>query len=209
LANARSIVLVNLTGGFCAMAVYGANAWVPSYFIRTFGWSAPLSGMLYGTVIIVCGVMGVIGGGALSDLAVSRGLVSGRPMVMAIACLCAAPFAAVTPVVAEPRLSLVLLVPLTLLSTIALGILPSAQQGMTPSRMRGLVSSLGVFMVNLIGLGLGPSLIALMTDHVFHDPAKLRYSLATLLPVMLFAAALCGFCSLRHYRDSVNRLSHD
>jgi hypothetical protein len=103
-------------------------------------------------------------------------------------------------------LSLVLLVPFTLLTTTALGILPAAQQGMSPARMRGVLASLGAFMVNLIGLGLGPSLIALMTDYVFHDPGKLRYSLAALLPCMLFAAAVFGFCSARPYRDSVNRL---
>jgi hypothetical protein len=48
-----------------------------------------------------------------------------------------------------------------------------------------------------------------MTDHVFHEPAKLRFSLAILLPCMLFAAALCGFASSRPDRRSVNRLSPD
>jgi MFS family permease len=202
--NAASIVLVNLTGAFCAMAVYGASAWMPTYFIRTFGLTAAQSGVLYGLVISFCGVIGVIGGGALSDLAVSRGFVSGRPLVMAASSLCAAPCAAFLPAVSSVRGGLVLAILLTLFSTISLGILPSAQQAMTPARMRGVVAAFGVFVVNLIGLGLGPTLVAATTDHVFGDPLKLRYSLGIVLPAALVMSAVCGFSALRPYRRSMS-----
>src|SRR5262249_44487561 len=99
--------------------------------------------------------------------------------------------------------SLALVVPLTLLTTISLGTLPATQQAMTPSRMRGLAAAFGVFVVNLIGLGTGPTLIALATDHLFHDPAKLRYSLAIGLPAALLISGGCGLGSLRSYRDSM------
>ncbi len=205
--NARSVVLVNLMGAFVAMAVYAAGAWIPSYFIRAFGWTATQAGTAYGLITIVCGVVGAIGGGALSDLAVSHGVVSGRPMVMALASLCAAPFAGAAALAGQAELGLALLVPFSFLTTVALGILPAAQQAMTPSRMRGVTAALGVLMVNLIGLGIGPTAIALMTDLVFHDPTKVGNSLSLLLPFMLLAAALCGFCALRSYRASVARLT--
>jgi MFS family permease len=201
--NASSIVLVNLTGAFCAMAVYGSNAWLPTYFIRTFGWTAVHAGVAYGILITICGAAGVVGGGLLSDFAVSRGIVSGRPLVMAFGSLCAVPFAVLYPLVSADGESLALVVPLTLLTTISLGTLPSTQQAMTPPRIRGLVAAFGVFTVNLIGLGLGPTLIALVTDHVFHDPSRLRYSLAIVAPVALLISALCGFMSLRSYRSSL------
>jgi predicted MFS family arabinose efflux permease len=205
--NARSIVLVNLMGAFVAMAGYAAGAWIPTYFIRAFGWAAMQAGMAYGVITIVCGVGGVIGGGALSDITVSNGFLSGRPIVMALASLCAMPFACAAALVGQAALSLTVLVPFIFLTTVALGILPAAQQAMTPSRMRGVVAALGVLMVNLIGLGIGPTAIALMTDYTFHDPAKVGRSLSLLLPLMLLVSALCGFCALGPYWTSIVRLN--
>jgi hypothetical protein len=60
-----------------------------------------------------------------------------------------------------------------------------------------------VLMVNMIGLGVGPTAVALLTDHVFGDPLKLRYALGAAVPVMLCAASLFSFASLRAYRRSV------
>jgi MFS family permease len=205
--NLGSILLVNLMGAFCAMAVYGSSAWIPTHLIRTFGWTASKAGISYGVLISICGTIGVIVGGSLSDFAVSRGIAGGRPLVMALASLCAAPFAAMTPLVDSPGASLALVVPFTVLITISLGTLPAAQQAMTPPRMRGLAAVFGVFVVNLIGLGLGPTVVAVITDRVFQDPAKLRYSLAVVLPIALLISALCGLGSLRFYRASVTRLS--
>jgi hypothetical protein len=99
----------------------------------------------------------------------------------------AVPFAMAAMLVTDARFSVLLLIPVTLLLTMSLGILPSAQQAIVHSRMRGLTASLGVLMVNMIGLGLGPTIIALGIDYGFHDPLMLRYSLTAALqpPVKL------------------------
>ena len=44
--------------------------------------------------------------------------------------------------------------------------------------MRGQASAVYLFIVNLIGLGLGPTAVALATDYVFGDKAMVGYSLA-------------------------------
>ncbi len=205
--HARAILLVNITAALAAMATYAMGAWVPSFLIRSYGWTAPQAGTAYGLVVIICGVAGVIGGGALGDFAVARGLAAGRLLVMAFASLCAAPLAPAAALAANGRWSIVLLVPVTLLTTIALGILPSAQQAIVPSRLRGLTAALGVLMVNLIGLGLGPIVIALITDFGFADPKLIRFSLAAALPVMLGASALCGFITIAPYAKTMKRLA--
>jgi hypothetical protein len=156
------------------MAVYSLAAWAPTFLIRSYGWSATQAGTAYGLVVIICGITGVVMGGALGDYAVARGCVTGRLLVMAIASLTAVPFAMAATLVTDARLSVLLLIPVTLLTTMSLGILPSAQQAIVHSRMRGMTASLGVLMVNLIGLGLGPTIIALGTDYGFHDPRMLR-----------------------------------
>jgi hypothetical protein len=58
-------------------------------------------------------------------------------------------------------------------------------------------------MVNLIGLGLGPTIIALGTDYGFRDPMMLRYSLAAALPAMLTISAALGLSALAPYRRTI------
>jgi MFS family permease len=200
--HGRSLVLVNLSAAFTAMAVYAAGAWVPSFLIRTYGWTATHAGTAYGLILIGGGIFGMLAGGAIGDLAVMRGRLTGRPLTMALAGLGAVPFAAAT-LVEKGWLSLALMVPVVFLNAMALGVLPSAQQAIAPSQMRALVAALGVLMVNVIGLGIGPTAVALLTDHVFGDPLKLRYALGTAVPVMLCTASLLSFASLRAYRHSV------
>jgi MFS family permease len=204
-AHGRSLVLVNLSAACAGMASYAAGAWVPSFLIRTHGWTAAQAGTAYGLILIGGGIVGMLAGGFVGDLAVRRGQLTGRPLTMALAGLGAVPFAAAT-LTDEAWLSLALMAPVIVLNAMALGVLPSAQQAIAPSRMRALIAALGVLMVNLIGLGIGPTAVALLTDRVFGDPLKLRYALGIAVPVMLCAATALSFASLPSYRRSVTTL---
>jgi MFS family permease len=188
------------------MASYASVAWVPSFLTRTYGWTTAQASTTYGLIVVLCGAGGVAIGGALSDIVVKQGVGSGRVLVMALASFAAAPLAAAAPLVHGPWPSLTLLLLATFLFSMTIGIAPAAQQAITPSSRRATVSALAVMTVNLIGLGLGPTVIALFTDHVLHDATQLRYSLSTLLPLMLLTAALCGITCLRPYTTSIARL---
>ena len=59
-----------------------------------------------------------------------------------------------------------------------------ALQRVTPSTLRGFIASLYVVTVNVMGLALGPTLVALATDFLFHDPKAVGYSLALVSAVM-------------------------
>ena len=84
----------------------------------------------------------------------------------------------------------------------AIGSGPAALQEMLPNRMRGTTTSLAVLVVNLIGLGLGPTLVALLTDYVFADPKQLHTALAITTPCMALVAAVFGRLSLKPYASS-------
>ncbi len=49
-----------------------------------------------------------------------------------------------------------------------------------PNRVRALASSIFLFFINIIGMGLGPLLVAFFTDSIFHDENMIRYSLIAL-----------------------------
>jgi MFS family permease len=69
-----------------------------------------------------------------------------------------------------------------------------------PNRMRAQVVAIYLLFANLFGFTVGPTVIALMTDIVFEDPMLIRYSLATVLPVMLLCGAGVVASGIRHYK---------
>ncbi len=205
-SNARSLVCLNLCMAFAAMMNYAVNAWVPSFLIRSFGWTAVQAGRGYGVLIVICGSLGVVCGGLLGDWLVGRGVHDGRLRVMAGAALAAAPCAAAAPLLGGAWAALALLAPATFFVTMIIGSGPSALQELVPSRMRGLASAVAVLVVNLIGLGLGPTCIAAITDYVIGDERQLGRALAVAAPLMLLASAGFAFYGRRPYLRSRARL---
>ena len=78
-------------------------------------------------------------------------------------------------------------------------------QVVTPNEMRGRVSSLYLFLVNVLGMGIGPTLIAVLTDAVFHDEAKLRYSIALAAAAVAWIPAVFYWYARRPYGEAVLR----
>ena len=55
-----------------------------------------------------------------------------------------------------------------------------------------ILSAVYLFVLNILGLGVGPPLVGLLTDHLFHDPLKIRFSLI----IVVFCAALTAITLL-------------
>lgn len=201
-----TVLLFNLNVAFAAMMSYALSAWMPSVLIRTFGWSAARAGAAFGTVVVVGGVAGVVLGGWLGDL-VSRRRADGRLLVMAWTAMAAAPFAVAAMLAPTPGAMLLWLAPAVLASTMSIGLGPSVSQAIMPSAVRGLASAIAVMIVSLVGLGLGPITVALLTDKWFGDAHMVRYSLAIAMPVMLALATVCGLAARRGYLRALGEVT--
>lgn len=195
-----------LCQSFAAMSSYTLNAWAPSFFVRTYGWSIADTGYAYGLTIVFSGMTGVVVGGLIGDYLQSKQVHSGRMKLMGTAMLIACPLALLAPLMANPYWSLLLLGAITFLITLAIGTGPTALQEILPNRMRGTVSALAVLTVNLVGLGLGPTCVGLLTDYVFADASKLNYALAFSLPCMMLLSLLFSMLSLKPYQASYQKL---
>jgi MFS family permease len=69
---------------------------------------------------------------------------------------------------------------------------PACIQEICPNNMRGQAISVYLLIAGLLGIGLGPTLVALVSDLIFHDDAKLHWALSsTVLPTALVAIWLC------------------
>lgn len=194
----RTISLHNVGFGFIAFATYGAQAWMPTFFMRTHGLLPAEVGINYGLIVLICGPLGVIFGGRVADYLGSRGLQDSYIRVALIAVLCALPFNFMY-LVDDIRVVWFLFGCHIFFIAMPFGLAPAALQEIMPNPMRGQASALYVFSTNIIGLGLGPTAVALMTDYFFVSDLSLRYSLiwvtsfGALLGVCLLMACLRPF----------------
>ena len=83
------------------------------------------------------------------------------------------------------------------------GILAAATQYATAGRMQGAVASLHSFISQLVGYGIGPTLIALLTDKVFHDPKMIGHS----MQIVMSTAALIATAMLLSVRAHHDRFA--
>jgi MFS family permease len=95
--------------------------------------------------------------------------------------------------------ALLLFVPVSFSTTAFNAVGPAALMQITPQRMRGQAGALYLFLINLVGLGLGPTAVALCTDYLFHDDGMVGYSLMTVEAVALPLSAVVLWYGRRHF----------
>lgn len=181
-------------------AIIGVNAWTPSFFIRTYGWSAQRAGLTLGAIIVVCSTLGILTGGYLADGLIQRGSLDanvrvqiGAAVGMAVTCL-------IFPLMPTAGLAALWLIPAFFCRGASTGVAMAAVQEMLPNPIRAQSTALYLAFVNIVSQGLGPTVVALTTDFIFHDPAALRYSLAIITPLLLLVAMGSLAAGLRPFR---------
>ena len=78
-----------------------------------------------------------------------------------------------------------------------------AIQVITPGRMRGMITAFYVAAMNVLGNGLGPLTVALLTDRVFANEAMLGTSMALSAAVLGPAGVLLCWIALKSYGSAV------
>ncbi len=205
----NSGVFLPLFLGFSCLAgaQYGLGAWAPSYFIRVHGWTQLDVGQMFGPVLMVAGPLGVISGGFAAERMLARGSQDATLKLPMIAALTAVPFAIAFPLMTSPILALALLGLVTFLGTVPFGAGVATFPLITPNRMRAQVMAVYLLIANLLSYSLGPTLIALITDHVFVDEKSINFSLAIAVPLVMVAGAALILLAVRPYRAMVHAQS--
>ena len=195
-------------GGFTMTAVgaYGLATWTPTFYIRTFGLTASEAGYMIGVTIVISGLLGSVIGGWLADFLASRGDRYAKTRVMWIGSLILVPAGLITPLMPSANLAVIGLGVTFFAGSMAAGPVASIAQEMTPNQMRAQASALYLFLTNLIGLGLGPTAVALFTDYVFGDPMMIRYSLIAVVVIFNPIAVVLIRMGYKPYRETADRL---
>ena len=184
-----------------ATASYGFFTWSPSFLIRTYGFEASDAGYSFGLLILTIGTGGTLLGGIFADRLLARGKLDANMRVAMYAGGATMIFGCIAPLMPNATLAMLVLAPTVLSIGIPVGLGPAALNFITPNQLRGQVIALYLFGVNLIGLGFGPTFVALITDYGFGDPAAVRYSLAIFAVVISALAVLAVASGLTQYRS--------
>jgi hypothetical protein len=81
-------------------------------------------------------------------------------------------------------------IPIVLLLSAPVGVTAAFVQHLVPAASRGLASASLLLFQNLLGLGLGPTLVALLTDYYFGRPEAIIQSLSIVSVVMLIVSLI-------------------
>jgi len=192
---------------FLALAVSsvetaGTRAWQPVFFQRTYEWSAQQTGFALGMALIVSAPLGLWFATWLTEkLAKTRDDANMR--VVAIGYTLSPIFVVIGPLMPDPWLAIAC-ASFAFLIQIG-GAVPqnAALQSVTPNEMRGQVTALYLFVFAIIGMGLGPTFIAVFTDFIFGDEQKLHYSLSVSAVIMAPLAAWIMWLGVKPYGEAI------
>jgi MFS family permease len=175
-----------------AMCGYCVAAWLPTAIIRFYGVSYGQVGKVLGVSTILMNSTGMLVAGILCDRLTRKGH-KDAPIIVALISTCGiAVFSCLPTLMPTVTLVWIAIFVSGLTFNAYNGVGPMAVNQVTPNQYRAQVSAVYLFVVNALGLGVGPTLVPLLNDHLFHDPLKIRFSLI----IVVFCAAVAAIVLL-------------
>lgn len=198
-ADRRLLLPLYVALALLAIGDYGLVSWVPTSLSRRFDWPSSEVGIAFGIITSVTGVVGSLSGGWFSDIAERRGGARARFAL----CIAAAGFALIGAVMVSaghPALVLAGLGVWVFASTSAAIAAIAVLQAVVPNQFRGTSVSLLTFFNTLVGLGCGPTLVALATDQIYGAPTAVGLAVSTIVVPAAVLACCAFFLSRRALR---------
>jgi len=183
---------------------YATMSWYPEFLQRSYGLTRADAGMRFGQLFIIAGLLGSLLLALASQWWGSRGVRDiNMRIVFFVACLEWLP-AMLAPLMPTADTALLLASLLIALQYGYFGIAISALQVITPNQMRAQVSAILLFVTNLLGLVVGPTVVALLTDYLFVGDQYLYLSLSLVSAVVAPLAAWVLWRGVLGYRTALD-----
>jgi MFS family permease len=212
---ARCIAFLKARRGAFAPLMIGMGAsplmgyawqWLPTLFDRVWGWKAPQFSFAYGCVLLICGPLGAVLGGALASRSYERGQKDAVFRMALLGMTVTTITSALLPFMPSPEWAVAMLVPASVSGAMGAACGAAAAVFMTPGEFRAQVASLYVLTINGIGLLVGPTAVGLFNDYVFPALDGVRWSLAVVVGVAGGVLTLYLASGRRAYRAAVEDL---
>lgn len=206
-ANRKTFFCHHLGFALLAFSSYGVGAWGAAFMYRTHDWGPGQIGFYFMLHVIGAGCLGIVTGGFICDWLVKRGRTDAPMIVGLIASTCWIPTGIMYPLVSNGWVAWGFMIPTYFFTALVPGVAAAAVQQIVPNAMRGQASASYLFFVNLIGMGIGPTGVALFTDYVFRNDDMVRYSIL-IVGVGCHAIAIPTFIAgMKPFRESVKHLA--
>lgn len=203
--NRKTYVPMFLGLGFNIIPSVGLLTWSAEYFRRSFGWAPAEYAMYSGAIAMVVAPFGAIFGSWLAELFHRNGRDDANLRVVFLSFAFNTPALIAMTLAPTAHLALAAFAYTQFVSMWVPGPFNAALQVVTPNEMRAQITALFLFVFNIVGFGLGPSVVAMTTQYAFGDPAKLRYALTAVMVLLMPPAAASVWWGLKAYGASVAR----
>ncbi|WP_375195368.1 spinster family MFS transporter [Sphingobium sp.] len=190
LMRRRKTAFLGVIGGYSAMviAAYGALLWGPAHFARAHGMAPAEIGLQFGLITGLLGSFGLLAAGLISDRLARRDVIDAPVRVVMGSIIIQLPLL-VSAFLASDRTIALVLIALGMTATSMIGGLQAATlQILVPADMRGRLTAIYLLCVNLAGMGIGPLLVGLLSEHVYGGATGLGKALATISGLALALA---------------------
>ena len=185
---------------------YGFTQWLPTFFMRTHDLSQSQTGMLMAGLFGISGAIGALAAGKWFDRLSTRGFQHGMRM-LAIVPFFTGPFFIMGLLADDLTTAILLFIIPGFAGNYAIGPTIAMVQTLSPVHMRAVSSAIKMLCLNLIGMGLGPLLVGVLSDLLTpeHGEDALSVALAFFTLVGLWGTVhfwLCGRALAKQQLDT-------
>ena len=178
--------------------MFGLSMWGPAFYGRTYGWSPDKVGYVVGASLFIAMPLGLFAGSWLAERYWKDRRFDANIRVVVNSTIIAVPLAIVAPLMPSPWLAAGFGLFAAFFSAMAAPTENAALQCVTPNHLRGQMTFLFLFIMNVVGMGLGPLFIASLTQYVFAEE-NIRYSMFLGALLLGPPAALVFWLGMRPY----------
>jgi MFS family permease len=168
-------------GALTAFVGYGFTTFAPTFLARSYAMESGEIGTWLGLILGIPGGIGIVLGGWLADRFGARDT-RWYLWIVSVALLASVPFNLGIYLAPEASLALLCMVIPVLLGNFYQATTFSQTQGLVELRMRAVAAAVLLFIINIVGLGLGPQMVGIVSDLLkpSYGEDSVRYALMIL-----------------------------
>lgn len=199
-------LFISLLLGFAMAAVAAASlvSWVPTYITREFGWTpkeyAPIMG-----IVNVISASSILFKGMIIDWLYKRGVRDAHVRFYTWLLASTPPLAIIAFSMSNPYWFMAMYAVVDVVLVSFLLYIAATVQLLVPNNMRGQTTAIFMFVTATVAAGVAPTIVASITDFVFHDQQQIGKSLLIVTTTASVLAFLVLRYSLRYLRPALEQ----
>ncbi|MBT2187811.1 MFS transporter [Sphingobium nicotianae] len=199
--SGKVLVPILLASAILQIEAVGIGSWRMPFYERTYGLTAGQVAPIVGIGNFILTPIGLIFGAWLNERMTKSGRYDANMRISLWSHMIGLPLGLAGPLMPSFELAIGCSFLGFLITIAAAPAQLAAMQVVTPNELRAQVNALYMVTVGVFGSGIGPSVIALMTDYLFKSEHDLRYAMVTAVAVAAPIALLLIWRTLKPYGE--------